>query len=265
MSTAQELKQEADKFHLAGRGDKAIPRYQRAHQLFLDSDRSDEAIECLHALGVAQVFADDEIAGIATLKSALAQHQAARHQEGIGRVQRDIGIAYMMYRHYFDSLEYLLASRATLSLTESFAEQGITEAKIGRLYALDGEYAGIDECFDIAYQLINKAGHQAYLMAAQIDNAFACLEQSQIGFLENHLNSAWQLLVEAGEVSLQRRRVAQIYGLRIRLAINKKEWLYARKLLQQDLANVLSDISPGCLAVLERELQLKQMQETLNF
>ena len=265
MATADQLKADADKFQLAGRGDKAIPRYQQACEMFIASDNADAATECLHLLGVAQIFSDDEQGGLSTLKKVLKVRQERHILLHIGRVQRDMGIAYMVYRHYYDAVEYLKAAKHTLANSDVLAEVGITEAKLGRLYALDGEYALVDECFDVAYQMINKESHDSYLLAAQIDNAFACLERGQIGHLENHLSTAWALLHSLGGVDLQRRRVGQILGLQIRLAINQKNWLEARRLYKGDFAEVLAEMSPACAATLRYELKTEEIAESLNF
>jgi tetratricopeptide (TPR) repeat protein len=215
-------------------------------------------------LAVAQVFADDYATGVANLKKILKIRQTQRLRLNIGRVQRDIGVAHMIYHHYFNATEYLEQSKRTLADSSELAEIGITEAKLGRLYALDGEYNRVDECFDVAYQFINKEGHQHYLLAAQIDNAFACLERGQIGHLENHLKTAWALLQEMDQISLQRRRVAQIIGLRVRLVINQGGYTIAKKIYSNEFLEILDSLSPPCAKTLQYELNVDEIKESLN-
>lgn len=264
MPTAAQLKTDADKYQLAGRADRAIPRYQQARDLYLNAGDESAATECLHQMAVAQVFADDENTGISNLKKALKISQKQGQQVNVGRIQRDLGIASMVYRHYFYALEYLEASRATLSGSAVFAEQGITEAKLGRLYALEGEYKQVDGCFEAAFELIGKEEHHPYLLAAIIDNAFASLETSQWEDLEVHLEAAWSLLQQMGEIELQRRRVAQICNFRIRLAINTDGWFKAMTVYKHELSEILAEFSPACAATLKYELKLDDIAEALN-
>ncbi len=264
MPTAIELKREADEFRNAGRGGRAIGRYQKAQEIFLAEGDTDGATECMHMLGVALVFEDEEETGLKALKSALEARLAMGRTIDAGRVLRDLGIAQMIYRHYFRALEFLEQSRNMLLNSDNLAERAITETKLGRLYSLEGEYNKVDGCFDEAFLLINQVDHPAYLIAMHIDNAFACLERDQIGYMGSHLDTAWSLLEQSGETQVQLRRVAQILGLRIRLAINMGDWLHARNLYSRSFVPVHEELTPGCRAVLSREINTEEIVKLLN-
>ncbi len=264
MPTATELKREADEFRNAGRGDRAIARYQKAQEIFLDEDDTGGATECMHMLGVALVFEDEEEMGLKALKAALEARNGPGNLVDLGRVQRDLGVAQMIYRHYLRALEYLEQSRVTLLNSNDLAERAITEAKLGRLYSLEGEYGKVDGCFDEAFLLINQVDQPDYLVAMHIDNAFACLEREQIGYMGSHLDTAWSLLEQSGETQVQLRRVAQIMGLRIRLAINMGDWQHARSLYSSRFVPVHEELTPGCRSVLSREIHTEELAKLVQ-
>lgn len=264
MPTAAQLKLQADELRDAGRGDRAIPRYKQARELYLAEDDISAAIECLRLLGMTLVFEGEEETGLLTLRDALKALKDKGGTVEIGRVERDLGIAAMLYKHYFLALECLEESRNTLLLTSDLAERAITEAKLGRLYSLEGEYSKVDNCFDEAYQLLEKVDHPRYRLATYIDNAFACLERSQIGYLGTHLEQALFLLEQSGEMSSQLRRVAQVTGLRIRFLVNNSDWNVAREVYRRNFQPVYEDLSPGCRSVLDREINTKELKELVR-
>lgn len=264
MATPLELQRQADEFRCAGRGDRAIPRYQEAIRLYTESDQLLDATECLHMLGVSLIFEDRYDEGKAALKQALEEREKQQRVVDVARVQRDMGIAEMVMRHYLLAVELLLKSRETLLVIDSHGERGITEAKLGRLYSLTGEFSSVDECFDEAYVLIGKADNLSYLVAAHIDNAIACLERGQFGHLDNHLTTAWRLLEESGQLQQQIRRKLQIYALQVRSAVNKAEWGVARSIYKQYYLNTADGVSQGNLASLDRELGVSELPSLLS-
>jgi len=264
MPTADQLMIQADEFRCAGRGDRAIGRYQQARELCLASDSILEATQCMHMLGVALVFEDRVDEGQKALKSASEAYQQLHYTLGIAQVQRDQGIACLINRRYLAGLNWLIKSRENLLNSDLLAERAITEAKIGRLYALDGEYGQVDECFNEAYLLLSKDEHIAYQITANIDNAFACLELAQIGHMSNHIDTAWALLVQSGEMLVQKRQVLQITGLRVRLAINQKDWHQARTIFKGEFLPLFDDLSPGNQASLNREIDIDQLKKDLS-
>ncbi len=264
MATPQELKQQADEFRCAGRGDRAITRYRDARKLYLEAEDASEAAECLHMLGVTYIFEDRYTESKEALKQALDERDKQHRNVEAARVLRDMGIAEMLERHFLPAVELLLKSRQALLVTDNFGERGITEAKLGRLYSLTGEFSSVDACFDEAYLLIAKADNSAYLVAAHIDNAIACLERGQFGHLDNHLASAWRLLEEAGNLRQQVRRRLQIFALQIRSAVNKGDWSIARNIYKQYFLNTAADVSPGNLASLDKELAVSDFPSILS-
>ncbi|MBA3679272.1 hypothetical protein H0W80_03750 [Candidatus Saccharibacteria bacterium] len=264
MPTADQLKTQADEFRCAGRGDRAFSRYLQAQDFYLTSDNVLEATQCMHMLGVTLVFEDRADEGQKALKAALEAYQQLRNTLGIAQVQRDQGIACLINRRYLTALDWLIKSRKSLLNSDQLAERAITEAKIGRLYALDGEYGQVDGCFNEAYLLLSKDEHIAYQITANIDNAFACLELAQIGHMSNHIDTAWALLVQSGEMLVQKRQVLQITGLRVRLAINQKDWHQARAIFKSEFLPLLDDLSPGNQASLNREIDIDQLKKDLS-
>lgn len=264
MADPRELKALADEFRCAGRGDRAIARYLEAQKLYLEGEEPSEASECLHMLGITYIFEDRYQEGVNTLKQALAERESQRRTVDAARVLRDMAIAEILERHYLGALELLIRSREAFLVTDNFAERGITEAKLGRLYSLTGEFSSVDACFDEAYLLVAKADNPAYLVAAHIDNAIACLERGQFGHLDNHLATAWRLLEESKELQRQVRRVAQIYALQIRSAINKGEWSVARNIYRTYFLNIIEDISSGNIATLNKELGTDDLPKILS-
>lgn len=264
MATPTELKQQADAFRCAGRGDRAIPRYKEAYTLFLEGEEPAEASECQHMLGVSLIFEARYTEGVEALKQALRERNDQHRVVDGARVLRDLAIAEMLERHYLNALEFFLRSRNVLVTTDNFGERGITESKLGRLYSLTGEFSLVDECFDEAYQLIGKAVHPTYQIASHIDNAIACLERAQFGHLDNHLAQAWRILEETEEIKHQIRRVVQIYVLQIRSAINKGEWSTARNVYNTRFRDCIEGISPGGKAGLDKELQISELPQLLS-
>ncbi len=264
MATPQDLQRQADEFRQAGRGDRAITRYLEAIKLYLEAGDTSETTECRHMLGVTYIFEDRYQEGKQALQLALKERESQNSSVDIGRVLRDLAIAEILAKHYLAAVELLLKSRQTLLLTDSFGERGITEAKLGRLYSLTGEFTYIDGCFDEAYVLIGKADNSAYLVAAHIDNAIACLEREQFGHLDNHLAIAWRLLEETGDLQQQVRRRLQIFALQIRSAVNKAEWSIARNIYKHRYLDTAADVSPGNLASLDKELAVSELPAILS-
>ncbi len=251
---------QADMAFRAGRTDRAIKYYQACLDVYRVNGDVYGLAGCTHSLGVALVYENCPKEGMEALLQARIAWTGQNRINEVGRAERDIGVAHMLFRQYFEANEWLERSRQTLGFSKA-TERGLTEAKRGRLYSLDGEFDMVDGCFDEAFTLVAQAQSPEVVCVVHIDNAFACMERLQWGHMHNHLEAAWQIIHCLGDQLI--RQMLQLTTLNARWLMNNSEWVHAQKLFREKFVEPSRDLSPGMVEVLKREVGADELAELL--
>lgn len=261
MQTKLQEHTEADMAFRAGRTDRAIRHYQHCLDEYQQNGDVHGVASCTHSLGTALVYENCPKEGIEALLQARIAWTGQNRINEAGRAERDIGVAHMLFRQYFEANEWLERSRQTLGFSSLHTERGLTEAKKGRLYSLDGEFDLVDGCFDEAFTLVAQAESPEVVCVVHIDNAFACMERLQWGHMHNHLEAAWQIIHSLGDNLV--RQMLQLTTLNARWLMNNSEWVHAQKLFREEFVGPITDLSPGMAEVLKREVGAGELAELL--
>lgn len=213
VDAAQSLQKQANDLRNNGQGLEAVEKYQRAAREFLQAGNKTSAAECWHMAGVSYKVENDIDKAVATLQQAIELYEQAGNQMRVGHVYRDIGIAYAYRKEHDKAIEWLKKSENILSNNKAEAELGITRAKIGLHYLEIKQYDQARQWLDLGLASIRQEGQWFYEMTALSHLAALELAQNRFSGAVTTLWAGIGLIYQADEQKIQKRRLAQLYGL----------------------------------------------------
>jgi|GEM_PF-2287444 len=254
MSNPRQLTQKATQLFVAGRGDKAIGLFKQARDLYLDSNNIYCAAECQYMVGVALVSEGQQKEGLKNLNTALQTQETLKMPTAAATTLRELGSAHMLYGRYFESQSLFSDSLELFLEIDSLQEKLLCWAKLARLYSLTGEASQALLYLELSRPTPNSFISDQHLIAIHTNRLFALIELDMLDQAPQILTAARQILAQSGLASTNQRRAVQLMGLELNILRMTKSWLAGWRLYNLQFVDAHEDLSEGCRAVLNLEI-----------
>lgn len=220
-TSAQELETKATQLRDQGKGLEAIEVYKQAREVYSAAGNIARAAGCTHMIGLCYRIESDSEHALDAFHQAIHEYEKAGASLEVGRVYRDIGLAYEDTDQLDQAEDNLQKSKAvflevnedSLMETSRDAELGITLVKIGVIALRKSTFEKAEESMMDGLALIRKAGHPLYESTGLLHLGSLYFATNHPGRMLANLEASLGVIYDNALQDNQTRRLAQIWGL----------------------------------------------------